>query len=274
VITYYQKKRHIFGDMKLEVFNAAGKLVATLPTSKRRGINRVTWSMRMNPPNVPPAASLAGGATVGPRVLPGVYTVKMTKDKNVFETKLEVMVDPRAKYTLLDRKASLDLAVKLIASFDDMSYGVEKINGVKLALLDRASKVLNDDSFAKKLRDYSNQVDTIRKKIVASKEGGMITGEERIREDMANLYGNVAFYEGRPSLTQVMKAEALTRELADVMKEFDGWLAKELPNLNTELTRRKLETIKSLAREDWKPATGGSAGGGVLENGRFWLLAK
>ncbi len=268
VITYYQKKRHIFGDMKIEVLDSAGKLVATLPTSKRRGINRVTWSMRMNPPNVPPAATLAGGATVGPRVLPGVYTVKMTKDKNVYQTKLSVQADPRAKYTLLDRKANLDLALKLIASFDDMSYGVGKINGVKSALSDRIRKT-SDADFIKQLRDYSDQVDTIRKKIVASKEGGMITGEERIREDMANLYANVVFYEGHPSQTQVLKADALARDLADVMKEFDAWLAKELPNINSELTKRKLETIKPLAREDWKAANKSGGGAATLENDRF-----
>ena len=43
----------------------------TLPTSKRRGLNRVAWSMRVKPPRVPPAATLAYGANIGPRVLPG-----------------------------------------------------------------------------------------------------------------------------------------------------------------------------------------------------------
>src|SRR5882757_4300488 len=71
VITYYQRRRHIFGDMKLEVYDASGKLVSTLPTSKRRGLSRVTWSMRLTAPRVPPAASAAFGAAVGPRVLPG-----------------------------------------------------------------------------------------------------------------------------------------------------------------------------------------------------------
>ncbi|MGE5359637.1 MAG: hypothetical protein ACM3NQ_11515, partial [Bacteroidales bacterium] len=46
LITYYLQKRHIFGDMRLEVRDATGKLVQTLPTSKRRGLSRVAWSMR------------------------------------------------------------------------------------------------------------------------------------------------------------------------------------------------------------------------------------
>ena len=84
IITYYQKKRHIFGDLKIEVFDAKGESVGTIPASKRRGLNRVRWSMRMPAPKVPTAASIAGGATIGPRLLPGTYTVKMTKDKNFY----------------------------------------------------------------------------------------------------------------------------------------------------------------------------------------------
>ena len=40
MITYYQKKRHIFGDLKIEVLDADGKVVGTIPSSKRRGLNR------------------------------------------------------------------------------------------------------------------------------------------------------------------------------------------------------------------------------------------
>ena len=53
MITYYQKKRHIFGDLKIEVLDPAGKLLGTIPSSKRRGLNRATWSMRLKPPQVP-----------------------------------------------------------------------------------------------------------------------------------------------------------------------------------------------------------------------------
>ena len=49
-------------NMKLEVYDASGKLLGTMPTSKRCGLSRVTWSMRLPAPRVPPAASAAFGA--------------------------------------------------------------------------------------------------------------------------------------------------------------------------------------------------------------------
>lgn len=53
----YLQKRHIFGDMKLEVLDSTVAVVGELPNTKRSGLSRVTWSMRLKPPTVPQAAS-------------------------------------------------------------------------------------------------------------------------------------------------------------------------------------------------------------------------
>ncbi len=252
VIIFYQKKRHIFGDMKIEVFDSEGKLVSTIPSSKRRGLNRVVWSMRSKAPKVPPAASAAFSAAVGPRVLPGTYTVKLTKDKNVYTKSLQIVSDPRSTHTAKDRKAQFDLAMKLYNLLGDMSFAVERINGVRLALDARAAKLPANDPLAARLRAASAQVDGLRRKIVATKEGGAITGEERLRENLAELYGNVNGYEGRPAQTQVDRADAIGRELADVVRDFDAWLAKELPGINAALSGKGLEPITPLTRAEWE----------------------
>src|SRR2546422_8962600 len=80
----------------------------------------------------------------------------------------------------------------------------------------------------------------------------MITGEERLRENLADLYGNVIFYDGRPSQTQVERTDVIARELADVVRDFDAWSAKELGGLNTALGTKQLEPIRVLTREQWQ----------------------
>ncbi len=261
-IVYYQKKRHIFGDLTIEVIGPDGKVLDNIPSSKRRGLSRASWSMRLKAPRVPTAANAAGG-TFGPRVLPGTYTVKMTKDKNAYETKINVVPDPRSKHTPEDRKAQFDLAMKLYGSLGDMTFAVDRINGVRTALEDRAGKLPTGDPLAAQLRTASTQADALRKKIVATTEGGAITGEERLREYLTSLYDSVVFYEGRPSQTQVERASALSRELADVVKDFDAWGAKELPGLNTALAGQSLPPIELLTRADWdKQGQEGGGGGG------------
>ena len=253
-IVYYQKKRHIFGDLKIEVLGPDGKLLTTLPTSKRRGLSRSSWSMRLKGPRVPPAASVAYGANNGPRVLPGTYTVRMTKDKKVYETKIQLVPDPRSKHTPEDRKAQFALAMKLYGMLGDMTFAVDRINGVRAALEERAAKLPASDPLALELRKASSEADSLRRKIVATKEGGMITGEERLREDLTDLYSNVATYEGRPSATQVQRTDAIGRELSDVVKEFDAWAGKELPGINQALAAKGQAKVELLSREVWEKA--------------------
>ena len=265
VITYYLKKRHIFGDFKLEVFGPDGQSLGVVPTGKRRGLNRVTWSMRLKAPQVPPAASADFGAAFGPRVLPGTYMLKITKDKDVFTKTLQIVGDPRATHTIADRRAQFDLAKRLAKMLGDMTFAVDRMNGVRLALSERASKLPAGDTLAARLRAASASADALRKKIVATKEGGMITGEERLREYLTALYGNVIFYDGRPSQTQVQRADAIGRELGDVVKDFDAWSAKELSGLNVALQQRQLDPVQLLTRQQWESKSGvsSSVGGGA-----------
>ena len=262
-IVYYQRKRHIFGDLKIEVFGPDGKKLADVPSSKRRGLSRASWSMRLKPPRIPPAAVAAGGF-FGPRVLPGVYTVRMTKDKAVYETKIHVVPDPRSKHTPEDRKAEFDLAMKLYGMLGDMTYAVDRINGVRTGLEDRAGKLPSGDALAAQLRGDAGQVDAIRKKVVATTEGGAITGEERLREYLLDVYDNVVFYEGRPSQMQVERTGSLGRELADVIAEFDAWTSKNLAGINDSLKAKSLPPIEVLSREAWeKTAQEGEGGEGA-----------
>ncbi len=242
VITYYLQKRHIFGDMKLEVLDSAGKLLTTLPTSKRRGLSRVTWSMRMPPARIPPAATAAFGP--GPRYMPGTYTVRLVEGDSTYTTKLRVTRDAAMKHTIADRQAQFALSLKLYEMLDEMTGLVERMNALRAELENRQTGLAAADSLLSKLGHASSSLDDLRKRIVATKEGGMITGEERLRENLTELYGNVVNYEGRPSATQVDRGTAIGRELGDVSKEFDRWMIRELEPLNALLTARNLPRIE------------------------------
>jgi photosystem II stability/assembly factor-like uncharacterized protein len=252
IIPYYQRSRHIYGDMKMEVFDQQGKLVDTLPTSGHRGINRAVWSMHMKPPQVPPAATGAFGAAIGPRVLPGVYTVRLTKGDKVYNTKIEVVLDPRDKFTVDDRKAQFDLITKLGDTLNHMSWAVDAIIGVRDTATKGAAKLPESDPLRAKLTGLAESVDAVRSKIVATKEGGMITGEERLREFLTDLYSDVSSYEGRPTDSQVARGGVLSHELDDVIHEFTEIANKQLPDLDRQLTAKKFPAITLLSEDDWR----------------------
>jgi hypothetical protein len=270
LITYYQKKRHIYGKMKLEIFDPQGKLVDTLAPNSRRGISRVEWPMRLKAPHVPPAATAAFEAAQGPRVLPGTYTVKLTRGKEVYITQMVITLDARAKFTEADRAQDFAAAMRVYNLLGDMSFDVDNINAVRDALLQRAAQAGKDAALAKRLTELADKLEEMRKKIVATTEGGAVTGEERIREKTTALYGELVGYEGRPGDYQVARIDSLTKELKDAADVFDAFMAKELPGVNKSLKQKKLEEIHLLTRSQWDAATADSGVPGGAGSHMFW----
>jgi photosystem II stability/assembly factor-like uncharacterized protein len=242
-ITYYQRSRHLFGKLKLEVLDPSGRVVDDLPASKRPGLNRVFWSMHEKPPRVPPAVQIAGAGTRGPRLLPGVYTVRMTKGGKVSETKLTVGLDRRAKFNEADRKAQFDAAMKVHALFGDESALMDRILFLRGAVKKTAGALPEGDELRKPVSDFDAKIDAVRKQIVATTEGGAITGEERLREHTDQLYGAILAYEGKPGDYQIANIDALRKELDDVTKEFEQLVTKDLPALNDALKAKGKEAI-------------------------------
>lgn len=243
-IAYYQKARHLFGKLKIEVLDSNGNVIETLPASVRRGINHVYWSMRVKPPRVPPAAQIAFNSTQGARVPPGAYTVRMTKGDQTFTNKISISLDHRATYSAADRQAQFDAVSQVRDIFGEMSDLVAKISAVRVQIAADAPKLESNDNARKALQEADSKVDAIRKKIVATKEGGAITGEERLREHTDTLYGAIMSYDGKPSEYQVARIGALKKELGDVAASFDAFEKSDLQKANDVLKDAKLDPIR------------------------------
>jgi len=248
-VTYYQKARHVIGRMKIEVLDSSGKVVDQIPASRRVGLNRVHWSMRTKPPVVPPAATLAYSSTQGQRFLPGTYTIRLTKAGEVTTVPLTVTLDRRATFTVADRQAQFTAAERVKGLFARMSKLVGEINSVR----ERADALSGDDKLASALRDsakaLSAKADELRKELVATKEGGAITGEERLREHVDNVYGGITSTEARPPAYLLQRVDALDRELGDVESRFEAFKAGDLAAFNAMLRQANLPPIEIAAIE-------------------------
>ena len=248
VITYYQKGRHVFGRMKIEIVDASGKVVDVIPAGKRKGLNRVVWSMTEKPPRVPTAASAAFNSSQGPRLLPGAYRVRITKAGKIYEAPLDVRLDRRATFSTSDRKAQYDAVMRAHALFGRMSDNVDRLNGVKAIAGARAAA--GDEEVKAAVAAFVGKSEDVRKKIVATTEGGAITGEERLREHLDNAYGALNSHEGRPGPYQIERVNVIERELVEVEAEIAALIADDLAALNETLKAKGLEPIELAAAAD------------------------
>jgi hypothetical protein len=248
-ITYYQKARHVIGRMKIEILDSNGNVVDEVPASKRRGLNRVSWSMRTKPPQVPPAASLAGNSALGQRFLPGTYTVRLTKAGQVVNEPLTVTLDRRATFSAADRQAQFAASERVKGMFLRMSKLVAQINAVRGAAQQYAAAAAAPADVKAAAAQLSGKADELRKQIVATKEGGAITGEERLREHADDVYGAINSVEDRPTNYQMARIDALDRELKDVEAQWTAFQAGDLPGFNAKLKAANLPPLTVAAVE-------------------------
>ena len=186
--------------------------------------------------------------------------MRLIKAGKVYDTKLTVGLDRRAKFNSTDRKAQFDAAMRVHGLFGDESALMDRIIALRKALADSGAALPEGDQLRKQISDFDGKVDAVRKKIVATTEGGAITGEERLREHTDQLYGAILSYEGKPSAYQITYIDTLKRELDDVTKQFDQLLAQDLPTLNDAL---KSKGQQPLLPPPAKVGANGSAGSGI-----------
>jgi hypothetical protein len=169
----------------------------------------------------------------------------------VVETKITIGLDKRAPYSVADRKADYDAETRVVALFNRMSDVVDRLetahSGIEARLGVLGRDLGQGDALVDNLKKLEEKLEASRKKIVATKEGGAITGEERIREHTDELYGALVGWEGRPARYQVDRIAALSRELEDVTKEVDAVVANDVKAIDGELRSRKLDPIPTNA---------------------------
>jgi photosystem II stability/assembly factor-like uncharacterized protein len=142
-VAYYLKDGAT-GSAEIAVMDGTGEIIRTLEGPVLKGLNQVSWDLRYEPPvdstNVPtsggrggrgggrggpPAAVQVGypaggggfgrgGPPLGPLVLPGTYTVRVTiPGKAPLTSQVVVEADPLPKFTAADREARQALLMNI-----------------------------------------------------------------------------------------------------------------------------------------------------------------
>ncbi len=258
-ITYYLKKRHLLGDLKVEVYDSSGKLLSTLPGGKRRGINRVAWPMRLAPPKLPPANSLVIGSQftmLGPRVLPGSYTVKLIQGDKTYTSQVEILPDPRSTHSPEDRAAQNETVTALYGMLGRLTYLADSVKSLEDGARERAGKLPPADRLRRQLDSLAGTLESFRSTLVATGPGGWLSGDEQLREKIAKVYGGVNGYDGRPTQAQAGQVKVLGDQLEKAEARLEALKNGEVAAANRELEKRKLDPLKARSLEEWEKEDG------------------
>jgi photosystem II stability/assembly factor-like uncharacterized protein len=269
IITYYLKKRHVFGKLKLEIYAPDGKLIKTLPGSRRRGINRVSWAMREKAPKIPPSPQLAGMALFGPVVPAGTYTVKLIQGKQTHTGKLELVLDPESPYSKEARLLQHKTVWRLYRMQEELSFLDKTVTSLRDQARKMSEKADQDSDLGKRLGQYADKLDELHAIMVETREG-LLTDERQLRKKIVELYGAVSNYGGRPTGSQMTRLKVLSGELDGDKKILESYL-KQVDGFNQELGAKKLNPLKIMSRKEFEQIEVGMP---TLTRSQFFQLNK
>jgi photosystem II stability/assembly factor-like uncharacterized protein len=247
-IVYYMNKRHIFGDIHIEIYDQEGKMIMKLPAGTHKGINQVNWTIRMKPPKVPVSPQMEGEAMIGPDFSPGEYSVKLIRNNEVLETKIRLVPDPKSIFSIEDRDIRQKTLMKTYNLLESLAYIDRQAKDIR----DKATTLSKEvpKQLARRLMAIDTRMDTLHKKLVSTREG-KVTGEEKLREKIAFIYGSIISYQGKPTDSQLSGLDFLIKEVDSTKTSINDFMAGDLVRVNHDLVTLKKKEITVISEEEF-----------------------
>ena len=229
-VKYYLKERLNSGEVKADIYDAAGNLVQSIPGSKRKGINMLNWNLRMKPPKVATGGTkMDFGSFLAPMVLPGDYTLKLKVGDSVYTSVLKVIHDASNKdFSLEDRKLQYKSAMELYKAHEQLAAVVDSINAKQKLIKDNLSKV-TDSSLKRTMIAYNAELEKLRAECLGTKQKSIFADEKKLREEITEVYTAVSGQEAAPSNLQVQRVTVLQSEVKNkndenkqIVKKYDN----------------------------------------------------
>ncbi len=216
-IKYYLKNRLMSGDISIKILDDSGKLVRSIPeATNRKGLNEVTWDLRMTPPKVAEGGSKPDfSGFTAPMVLPGDYTVKLNVGDKSYSEKLTLINDDKGKMTLADRKAQYDAAMKCYRMHEGLAKLADTINHT----IDIVNTALAQNPKDKKLSKFLDSLKSFKGTLMATKSVSWMVDETRLREKISETYSDICGQEAAPSNLQLENIDYLQGELDKSLKK-------------------------------------------------------
>jgi len=252
-ITFYMKKRHIFGKMLIEVLDENGKVIANVPAATRKGINQVYWSPVIKPPRVPRTEAIPYHMLFAIQTLrypAGEYMVRVTKGKEIYTGKANIYNNPELPYTPEEMDLRNRTAIRAYDLLEDMAYTDRMMNDV----LEQTAGFTGADeipsSLKKKITEMHAGIENIKDRMMV-REFGDIRGDTELREKLGFLYGSILMYPGKPTNSQLNRLDELAVLTGNMAMEVDKLFKNQLAGINKQLEKTGRGTVKITTREEF-----------------------
>lgn len=257
-IVYFMSKRHTFGKMSIEVYDQDNQLIKELPAGKSAGINVVEMTATLEKPKAAPSENPQAlfGSIFGPNLPAGTYKVKVIKGKDEYLTSFTLKYPENSPYTAEDRKVQMENTMKLYKQTEHLAYLYAAQDGMA-----RQAKVVveKNPKMGKLVSPFIKELEDQNAALVFRGGDFYINTDEKLAEQISELYGQISSFPGRPGSAQIQRVVTLDEELTRADKKFETLKNDKLKKINDKLTSDKLfAPIKVLTEQEFKKGESGS----------------
>ncbi|MDX2134691.1 MAG: hypothetical protein SFV52_07890 [Saprospiraceae bacterium] len=262
VIQYYLKDRLSTGEITIDILDAAGNKLVSMPGSRRKGINTVTWDMRSAPPKAASGVLVQGEMGVyagffGPQCLPGTYKVRLTAGDYTDEATLELAPDPLQPG--LDYLARRQVSATTFAMVEELALLEAQVRTTAEEVGIRAAQV-SDAKAKARLIGFVGTLEAFRKTLTETIESKGITGEKQLRAEIGRLYVATEMSDEPPTRSLLDRIPVLQSELRRAQQQAEGYWTNELAAVNKVLARQKLAPVAVMDKAAFERQYGASVG--------------
>ncbi len=183
------------------------------------GTHRFVWDLHYAPPKVLaheyPISAIYGDTPrhpLGPGVLPGGYTVRLTANGRVYTQPLTVKMDPRVQITEAGLKLQHDIGVRMNDAINRDFSALGQVRERRALLRTR-----REGSKAGEIADSLAALDSLLLDIESGPRGGTAENLVRLNGELAAILETVEGADAEPTRQVVAAAAELERALAAVL---------------------------------------------------------
>jgi hypothetical protein len=261
--------------VKMEIVDAAGKVLRTQMVSGRAGMNGVNWDLLMDPPKLvelrttPPdnphiweearfqntdiRRITHWGITPStgiPMAAPGRYQVRFTVDGTVHAQPFEVIKDPAVASSVEDLRLSSATQMRIR---DDLTLTSEMVNRMEIwrkQIEDQVKANASKPGILKPLQELDRKIWDVEMQLVSRSE---IHSDDKYFPEAYKVYMNLIWLSGgvgqgasdeagsidyRPTDTQMQVLDVIEKDLAAAKAGFDRLQATDIPAFNKAMNGR------------------------------------
>jgi photosystem II stability/assembly factor-like uncharacterized protein len=177
---------------------------------------------------------------LGPAVLPGSYSVRLTVDGKTSTAALTVKMDPRVKSSPAELQKKFETETRLADLLSESTRALLQAGAIR----EQLAKLSRDSSHQLNVESYEKKLDGL-----IGNAGGFLAPPSpeanlnRVSGQAGTLYQQVWQADAAPTTSQMDAMNAVVRDSAEVMKRWSDFKDTDLPALNRLLRDSQVPEI-------------------------------